>query len=557
MYYTKYRPQTFTDIQKPNEVADALLTQVKAGKVAHAYLFVGSRGTGKTTLARILAKALNCENPEKDGNPCLQCSHCKSIATNSYIDLIEIDAASNRGIDDIRDLKDRINLAPSVGTRKVYIIDEVHMLTTEAFNALLKTLEEPPKNVFFVLCTTELHKVPETVRSRCQVFKFKRATPTQLVEKLRKICDSEKIEKVTDADLQKIAQASFGGYRDAETLLQQVVEGNLDVTSFVSHSSHSVYKDFVGNLAASNTQVCLATIQKLEEDGIDLHSWVFGLLTYLRELLLVSVDVPFEQLESSEEEYTDLKELTTQLSIPIIVSYIEEFSTTIELVNSVAISKLPLEVSIVKLCLGFPPQKLETDVTPPKHGGSKPEAPQNSKKVIHPAQDVASDSEDIEALAGFADMFSDEDLHEDAPTVVEESVGGTKVALVAVEEITSNWDKIVRQSVSINSSIHALLKAVHPLEIQGDTLILEVSYKFHKERLESPKTRDVVESVIRNVVGSPLSLSCIINASKRPNKKSDREVGDLTDHNLSAPAFLQGKETPANIMDVFDGGLPL
>jgi len=160
MFYRTYRPQKFSEISKPNEIAETLQTQLRAGKTAQAYLFTGSRGTGKTTTARILAKALNCKKLDKNGDPCDACESCLAIKEGNYLDLIEIDAASNRGIDDIRDLKDKVKLAPALGKRKIYIIDEVHMLTNEAFNALLKTLEEPPKHATFILCTTELHKVP-------------------------------------------------------------------------------------------------------------------------------------------------------------------------------------------------------------------------------------------------------------------------------------------------------------------------------------------------------------------------------------------------------------
>ena len=247
MFYTKYRPQIFSQISKPNDVAEALANQIKSGKTGHAYLFVGPRGTGKTTAARILAKALNCENISKSGDPCDECKVCSSIKLGSFMDLIEIDAASNRGIDDIRELKDKIKLAPSSGGKKIYIVDEVHMLTTEAFNALLKTLEEPPAHAVFVLCTTEDHKIPETIKSRCQIFKFKRATTNQIVEKLKHICKKENV-KMKDEDLLKIANASAGGFRDAENLLQQIIEGELDVDSFVGVSSKQIYIDFVKSI---------------------------------------------------------------------------------------------------------------------------------------------------------------------------------------------------------------------------------------------------------------------------------------------------------------------
>ena len=236
MYYTKYRPQKFSDISRTNDVADVIANQIKSGKTAHAYLMVGPRGTGKTTLARVLAKSLNCTDLKKNGDPCDKCSNCVSIRNGSFIDLIEIDAASNRGIDDIRDLKDKIRLAPTMGSNKVYIIDEVHMLTTEAFNALLKTLEEPPKKTTFILCTTEEHKVPATIKSRCQIFKLKRPTIKQIVSVLKDISKEENID-ITDEDLSKIAEASMGDYRGACVLLEQVHDGDINVNALLNLSS--------------------------------------------------------------------------------------------------------------------------------------------------------------------------------------------------------------------------------------------------------------------------------------------------------------------------------
>ena len=189
MFYRKYRPQKFSEISKPNDAAAALSNQITSNKTGHAYLFIGPRGTGKTTTARIFTKALNCKHLSKEGDPCDKCDSCKAITEGRFLDLIEIDAASNRGIDDIRELKDKINLTPVSAKYKVYVVDEVHMLTMEAFNALLKTLEEPPRHAVFILCTTESHKVPDTIKSRCQVFKFKRASIKQLVERLKEAKD--------------------------------------------------------------------------------------------------------------------------------------------------------------------------------------------------------------------------------------------------------------------------------------------------------------------------------------------------------------------------------
>ena len=277
MFYTKYRPQKFSEISKPNEAADALVSQLLKSKTAHAYLFVGSRGTGKTTTARILAKALNCHKLAKNGDPCDKCESCEAIRKGTFLDLIEIDAASNRGIDDIRELKNKIRLAPSVGDNKIYIIDEVHMLTNEAFNALLKTLEEPPAKTTFILCTTEFNKVPETIRSRCQVYKFKRATLDQIITKLKSISQSEKI-KISEEELRKLAKASQGGFRDAETLLEQVSEGDMGVDTVLNISSKDKYLDMVDFLLAGDTSSALSMVDSVFSEGVDIYYWMGELI---------------------------------------------------------------------------------------------------------------------------------------------------------------------------------------------------------------------------------------------------------------------------------------
>ena len=223
MLYTKYRSQKFSEIIGQKSIVQILKQSILENRVAHAYLFAGPRGTGKTSMARIMAKALNCTNP-KDGEPCGECPNCKAIQKSKFLDLIEIDAASNRGIEEIRDLKEKIGFLPVEGKYKVYIIDEVHMLTGEAFNALLKTLEEPPQNVIFILATTEAHKLPPTILSRAQRFDFKLANEEDLISKLKKILKEEGFEFETKA-LELIAQGAMGSFRDSETLLDKVLSG--------------------------------------------------------------------------------------------------------------------------------------------------------------------------------------------------------------------------------------------------------------------------------------------------------------------------------------------
>src|SRR3990172_524044 len=349
MFYTKYRPQKFSEVCRPNDAADALSKQVLSGKTSHAYLFVGPRGTGKTTLARILAKALNCADINSKGDPCCKCPSCVAIKEGSFVDMIEIDAASNRGIDDIREIKDKIKLAPTMGKNKVYVIYEVHMLTTEAFNALLKTLEEPPRHATFILCTTELHKVPDTIKSRCQVFKFKRGTVPQITLRLEKICKEETCELSKD-DLRKIAVASSGGFRDADTLLQQVIEGNVSGDSVTGMGNVGDYTIFVDYLVEKDAYRAIKFVNDTYQEGRDLYVWTLDLLNYLRNLLFISSGSNEGVVDVSDEVLELMKRQSNKISSQNVVLYLEKFLKAGNLIKSSAIPQLPLEICIVEVC---------------------------------------------------------------------------------------------------------------------------------------------------------------------------------------------------------------
>src|SRR5512147_628117 len=227
--YRKYRPKEWDQVVGQDHVVTTLRNAIAADRVAHAYLFAGSRGTGKTTLARLLAKAVNCTNPDPTKRPCNECDHCKAVNENRFMDMIEIDAASNNGVDDVRDLREKINFSPSQGKYKVYVIDEVHMLSGGAFNALLKTLEEPPPHAIFVLATTEIHKIPATVLSRCQRHEFRRVPIDEIVKNLKEIAAFENIQADEEA-LTLIARQSAGGMRDAQSLLDQLSSTGTKIT---------------------------------------------------------------------------------------------------------------------------------------------------------------------------------------------------------------------------------------------------------------------------------------------------------------------------------------
>lgn len=269
--YRKYRPQTFDDIVGQSAVVTTLKNQLSSGKIGHAYLFCGMRGTGKTSTARVFAKALNCEKGPTP-NPCNVCASCRAINSGSMMDVIEMDAASNRGIDDIRDLREKVNFAPSVGRYKIYIIDEVHMLTTEAFNALLKTLEEPPRYVVFILATTEPNKLPQTILSRCMRFDFTRISTTEIVERLRKVVRDLGIE-AEDRALVEIARSSQGSVRDALSLLDKAVaygEARLehqDILTLLGAVNQEVYYDISKVVLQGKSGVLLEILDRLAKAG--------------------------------------------------------------------------------------------------------------------------------------------------------------------------------------------------------------------------------------------------------------------------------------------------
>ena len=354
--YRKFRPASFAEVKGQDHIVTTLKNQLKAGRIGHAYLFTGTRGTGKTSVAKIFAKTVNCEHPTEDG-PCGECRICKAIAAGASMNVIEIDAASNNGVDNIREIVDEVSYSPAEGKYKVYIIDEVHMLSIGAFNALLKTLEEPPAYVIFILATTEVHKLPITILSRCQRYDFKRISIETIADRMKELVDKESV-KVEDRALRYIAKMADGSMRDALSLLDQCIAfhlGNeltydmaLDVLGAVDTG---VFSELLRNVLDRNVLGCISLLEDIVMQGRELTQFVTDFTWYLRNLMLVQVSDELEDvIDVSSEHLARLKEEAASLSFDQVSRYIRIFSELAGQIKYASQKRILVEIALIKLC---------------------------------------------------------------------------------------------------------------------------------------------------------------------------------------------------------------
>ncbi len=494
MFYTKYRPQKFEELVGLEAVKKSLLSSLSKRRVGHAYLFAGPRGTGKTTMARLLAKAINCERADENnwsGEPCGECAPCRAIAANQFMDLIEIDAASNRRISDVRRLRDRVKLAPTQGRKKVYVIDEVHMLTREAFNALLKTLEEPPQHAIFILATTEPKRVPATVRSRCQIFEFKRARENQVIDLLKMICEKEG-ESLPESDLRKIARAARGAYRDAETILEQVIVGGESVEAVVGGSRNLDIPSFIDFLIEGDKEAALVFLNKYYEGGGDLEFFYGNLLDYLRDLLLINAQVGEELVEASEEEFNKMSEQAKALKEDRSRELISEVTQSEKYFSLSPIPTLGLELAVVSFLAGDKNNLSES-------------SNENSKKKSSSSKTLA----DRQA----------EEAEENIDTV--DNSDSNNRCVQSLRKVKENWKQVLNSIKPYNHSLGALLRSVRPKSYDGEVLVLEAFYSFHKDKLNLTENRTLIEKVIEKVVRVPVRVQCVLGSEESFSSVSD------------------------------------
>lgn len=353
--YRKWRPKTFEDVRGQEHIVTALKNQMNSGRIGHAYLFCGTRGTGKTSVAKILARAVNCEHPV-DGSPCNECASCRSILAGSSMNVVEIDAASNNGVENIREIRDEVRYSPTEGKYRVYIIDEVHMLSTGAFNALLKTLEEPPAYVIFILATTEAHRIPITVLSRCQRYDFRRIGTDTLQDQLAKLTEAEGI-RIEEKALRYIARMGDGSMRDAQSLLEQCVafyfgetltyENVLDVLGAVDTS---VFSRLLRCILRCDVSGCIVLLDEISAKGRDLTQFVTDFIWYLRNLLLVQTGADAENaLDMSADNLKALKEEAVQMDTDTLIRYIRIFSDLSGRMRYASAKRVLLEVALIRM----------------------------------------------------------------------------------------------------------------------------------------------------------------------------------------------------------------
>jgi DNA polymerase III subunit gamma/tau len=525
--YNKWRGQSFADILGQEHITTTLRNQVKAGRIGHAYLFVGLRGTGKTSTARIMAKAVNCVG-QTDDPPCNHCPICTSLTEGRSTDLIEIDAASNRGIDEIRDLREKVSFSPSECRYKVYVIDEVHMLTKEAFNALLKTLEEPPPHVIFILCTTEPQNLPATVLSRCQRFDFRRGSLDTISKKLQLICEHEGIH-ITPEALGYIARRATGSYRDAESLLDQLASfGAQEITlpqiqAVLGSAPIQLINTLVGCILGHDLAKGLRVINEALDQGADPREVIGAVLDQLRAITFILAGAE-DDLALSPEDLVELRGLVRRAptAMRTVVNAIRLFNDSVAGLKGAARPQVPLELAFIESTL--PTVAME--------------APEPATHEVNALSDQPSGRPLVAATSAISDFLRESGTGVAAPTPISSTTqtvssfridtqppteykapaGNQPVGSVreiTLEQVRQSWPQVLAKVKAQNQQVRALLSSASPVSVRNQEVVLGCGATFHRDKLMEDNKRDVVESALSSVLGYPCTVVCEIAVSSR------------------------------------------
>jgi len=501
--YRKYRPSTFSDVVGQGHVTKTLENQIKTGHIVHSYIFTGSRGIGKTSIARLLAKSLNCENrKDREYEACNTCSSCQGVNLGNSLNIIEIDAASNTGVDNVRDkIIENVRFAISGGKYKVFIIDEVHMLSTQAFNALLKTLEEPPEHIVFILATTELHKIPATILSRCQRFDFKKLTADEVIERLSGIAKKEKV-KIDNKILGRIAYLSEGCLRDAESLFGQLLGLGLkeikeeDADLVLPRGNISLTLDFLRSLVDKSGYNAMLILNKIKDDGIDYKHFTDNLIEFSRKLLYLKVTGEGDS-DLSQDINKILSEMVVKISQSEIIKLLDVIIARRSDLNTLDIPSLPLELAVAEIC----------------GDENKNTGIQENKGEIKNKMVYTQPKTTISVVTPISTSLE---------TSMPQSYKYDNLA-----DIVSGWATVLEKIKAYNHSLPFVLSSAKPMSFDGKSIILAVKFKLHQEKIDDPKNRHILTEVLKSVYNKDIILETKLDESLTIDIKEDAGEVDV------------------------------
>lgn len=544
----RYRPKTFNEIVGQKHIVTTLINAIQSDHVAHAYLFAGPRGVGKTSMARILSKALNCQKGTP-GNPCNKCSTCNSITNGNDIDVLEIDGASNRGIDEVRSIRQNVGYAPAVSRYKIYIIDEVHMLTKEAFNAILKTLEEPPEHVKFIFATTSPSRVPDTVQSRCQRFDFKNISVPDISDRLAQICKAESISAEEEV-FQSIAKYARGGLRDSESILDQLASfcsekiTLRDVYDIFGVVSEEKISGLINSFIEKNPELSIEIFHEIIESGSDIEGFIDQLLLYIRDLLLVSVcNNERNTINTLSGDLNLLRKQSSSLSPDTLMYMFQIISEAKTKTRDILQQRILLEVLFIKLATMEELKPLSTVLD--KIEGMKKMFEGN---VEDAGKIVPTYNENITVPAK---TEIKEDPSDDYADTSRKASHDT--------DFVNTWDKVMIEIQAEKKTIWALLRGARILNIDDNEAIVEFpgNCLIHKERLEKPGEKRIIEGCIEKVTGKKIHVKFTIskNGHKITNNIDDRQGLVQERKNKGLEDNVKNEPMVKKTIEFFDGSI--
>lgn len=534
--YRKFRPDNFADVKGQDHIVTTLTNQIKHNRIGHAYLFCGTRGTGKTTVAKILAKAVNCENPI-DGSPCNECAMCKAIQAGTAMNVIEIDAASNNGVDNIREIREEVSYRPTEGRYKVYIIDEVHMLSTGAFNALLKTLEEPPSYVMFILATTEAHKIPITILSRCQRYDFHRITIDTIAARLEELLKVEGVEAEEKA-IRYVAKVGDGSMRDALSLLDQCIAFYLGQTltydkvlDVLGAVDTEVFSKLLRRVIQGDVTSSIHILEELIVGGRELNQFVGDFTWYLRNLLLVKTsENPEDAIDVSSENMMLLKEESAMLDVETLMRYIRIFSDLSNQIRYASQKRVLVEIALIKLCR--PAMEMNLDSVLDRIRVLE------QRMDERPVQQVVVQSADVQQAAG---KQMTDDLQADAYKQEEPA----KAAPEDLQKIVAGWRVITGQATGMFKQM--LQKAIPKYDKETGESILYVEFQdfLGQSYIDNPDAVKELQDIIAEQTGKMVEIRMIMADQHAHSNLSQITVDQAIRANIHMDVITE--EDPADL----------